>query len=263
MTRPARQTRLEHFLEAYQPMAAVVMDVIWDRVHRAGCSADDPASIQIAHDTIMEARLHEHSDILRRSPGDLKQAMSLVLNEAEESYQSNRAADRAKLAAHVAETAGKILEAEIPKWEQAFHWRAFIRGIAAIILLGVLCTGVGYAIGRADTASLEKSYVSIALEADAATWLLLQAINPNLDRVISENCSLGQEGHIQTPSGRRACDIPLWLEGPAAPQPLTTFQKTRAHIVSLTVRLPFSIILLLGGLLGIAVSSLWLRLRHS
>ena len=244
-------------------MAMGVMDVIWDRVHRAGCSADDPASIQIAHDTIMEARLHEHSNILRRSPGYLKQAITLALNEAEQNHQKNRAADRANLAAHVAETTGKILEAEIPKWERAFHWRTVVRGIVAFTLVAALCTGVGYAIGRTDTASLEKNYASIALEADAATWLRLQAVNPNLDRVISKNCSLGQEGHIQTESGRRACALPLWLEGPAAPKPLTTHQKSRAHIASLTARLPFSIILLLGGLLGIAVSSLWLRLRQS
>lgn len=87
-------------------------------------------------------------------------------------------------------------------------------------------------------------------------------VNPNLDEVISDQCRPGQQHHIATASGRKACAVPLWLEGDVVRLPTGFVGRTREHLTSLQARLPFGAVLTIGVLLGISISPPLRRLKR-
>lgn len=263
MKQPQRKTRLDDFLEAYQPLDKALLARIGKRVNGAGLSPDDPNSLQIAHETIIEARLRQHARALYDLPKNIELAVKLALQTAEITDQRNRAAHREEFSQQIAGTVSDVLEAEIPRWERSLHLRMVARlGLTAVLICTIGMTA-GYMIGRYDTARLNERYAEMAAQPDAGTWLHLQSVNGNLDEVLSNNCRPGQAQHIKTQDGQEACAVPLWLDAPEAPRPITTIQKAHSQFVSLRARLPFTIILLLGISVGIVASAGWHRIFKS
>lgn len=258
MTVAVRQTRLAHFLEAYHPLDAAVERKIWDRIRRAGWSPEDPMSLQIAHETISEAGMIGFARKLDHLPGQLASATRSMLEQVEESRVTERTADRQVTADRVAEEVGRALEGAMPKLERQFHWRVAQRLVVTIVFMGLCGAMVGYAAGRQDTGVLDSQYASLAAQGDAGTWLRLQSANGNLDGIISKHCLEGQGGFIPTDMGRRACAVPLWLEGEGSP----ATGQLQDQALSLRARMPFGVILTLGVLAGLALSSLVQHLRH-
>lgn len=252
MTPSNHRSRLSHFLEAYKPIDKEIIWRISDRVHRAGCSPDDPVSWQIAHDTIMEARLTAHAETHKKLPRRIAEALKTSFAEVQEEHTRALAAEKAMIAERVAKEAGEVLQASMPRLVRQFHWRVALQLIATFLLLAVLSAGTGYITGRSETSILQERYADVATQPDAQTWIALQKANDNLDKIISEKCRAGQEHHISSEtSTRRACAIPLWLEGQSAPAPASLPGQAGEHLTSVRAETPFWVILLFGAFLGI------------
>jgi len=259
-----RKTRLEHFLEAYQPLGLELQQRIWDRVHRAGWSAEDPMSLQIAHDAIMESRLASFGAKMDTLPARLDTAVQQAQEKVAAARTRAAAADRRAIATQVAQEATTALQAALPRFEKSVHRRAAQRLLVTLAIIGLLSGAGGYIWGRHDTRQLESKFAGLAERPDGKTWIRLLELNGNLDWILAKACTVGGSGDFVTADGRRACAVPLWLEDPIAapPGPLTVLDLATNHFVSLSVRLPFLVTLVIGALLGAAVLPLLHRLRR-
>ena len=258
------KTRLEHFLEAYQPLGLELQQRIWDRVHRAGWSPDDPMSLQIAHDAITEDRLARFAGKLGSLPGQLDKAVQDALDKVAAARTREAAADRKVIATQVAQEATTALQLALPRFEKSIHLRAAQRLVVMLAVIGLLCGAGGYIWGRHDRAQLESAFAGLAERADAKTWIRLLELNANLDSSLAKACAAGGSGGFITAEGRRACYVPLWLEAPieAVSGPLTVLDLATNHFASLSARLPFLVTLAIGALLGAAALPLLHRLRR-
>lgn len=258
------KTRLEHFLEAYQPLGLELQQRIWDRVHRAGWSPDDPMSLQIAHDAITEDRLARFAGKLGSLPGQLDKAVQDALDKVAAARTREAAADRKVIATQVAQEATTALQVALPRFEKSIHLRAAQRLFVTLAIIGLLGGICGYIWGRHDTSQLESAFAGLADRPDGKTWIHLVELNANLDWILAKACAAGGAGEFVTAEGRRACAVPLWLEAPIAapPGPLTVLDLAADHFASLSARLPFLVTLAIGALLGAAVLPLLQRLRR-
>ena len=259
-----RTTRLEHFLEAYQPLGPELQLRIWDRVDRAGWSPDDPMSLQIAHDAIMESRLASFGAKMDTLPAWLDTAVQQAQEKVAAARTREAAADRRAIATQVAQEATTALQAALPRFEKSVHRRAAQRLVVTLAIIGLLGGTFGYIWGRHDTRTLEGAFAGLAERPDGKTWIHLVELNANLDWILAKACAAGGSGAFVTAEGRRACAVPLWLETPIAapPGPLTVLDIATDHFASLSARLPFLVTLAIGALFGAAVLPLLQRLRR-
>ncbi|MFN3157362.1 hypothetical protein [Marivita cryptomonadis] len=253
MKSSTRKTRVEHFLEAFQSLNPDLLERIWDRIHRASWSADDPASVQIAHDTIMEEMLVNSLRRIEAVPETIQKMAEATSADIDRTYRQQRDRDMTAISSSVAAASSAVLQSELPKWERSYHWRTAARLFSSTALACVIALAVGYIVGREDTAGLSDEYAALAHQADAATWIRLQTLNFNLDNLISTHCRPGQPGHILTTTGQKACDLPLWIEALPAPRPVTTWARAADQVTSVSARMPFGFTLGIGILIGIAI----------
>ncbi len=254
MTDGTKTTRTHHFLAAYQPLPPDLECQIWDRVHRAGFSGDDPTSIMIAHDTIVEARLAK-SDILydglpKRAAQAVKHAMGGMIAE----YISVQNRQNTKIASQVVDATLKALMQRLPTLERTLQWRGIVQFIFAFTLIAVLLVGAGYVVGRSETRGLETGYAGLANQPDAKTWQMLQRLNPSVDDFIATLCRPGQAGYQKTESGRDACVFTFFIDAPSLASSSGFLSTLRKHLMSIRASMPFEIIFAFGVLAGLAMT---------
>lgn len=257
-------TRLAHLLEGYRPLEQDLEDTIWDRIHRAGWSPDDPMSLQIAHDTVQERRLASFADKMATLPAQIETAVQTALVTVEASHASAVLADRHVIAAQVARVATNALQVALPRFEKSVHRRTAQRLLLSLAILSIVVGVTGYIWGRHDTRQFEEKFVELAVRADAKTWIRLLELNGNLQWTLSEACAPAGSGFFLAADGRPACYVPLWLDAPdmPAPGPLTVVESATDHLASVGSRSPFFVILGFGVLLGAALRPLPRHLRR-
>ena len=252
------KTRLEYFLEGYAPLENEVKSKILDRVYRASLSLDDPMSLQIAHDTILENRMASFGGKIAALPGQLDKGVQSALDKVEASRVRAAKVDRQAIAEQVAREATGALQAALPRFERTLHSRTVLRLVLTLALLSLVAGLAGYIWGRHDTRQLEEKFAELAVRADAKTWIRMLELNGNLEWTLSEACDAGDTRFFWAADGRPACNVPLWLDAPDMPTrgPLTVVDSATDHLVSFGSRSPFFVILGFGVLLGAALRSL-------
>lgn len=252
------KTRLDYFLEGYAPLENEVKFKILDRVYRASLSLDDPMSLQIAHDTILENRMASFGGKIAALPGQLDKGVQSALDKVEASRVRAAKADRQAIAEQVAREATGALQAALPRFETALHRRTAQRLLMSLVLLSVVVGLAGYIWGRHDTRQLEEKFAELAVRADAKTWIRLLDLNSNLEWTLSEACAAGGSGFFLAADGRPACYVPLWLDAPDMPTrgPSTVMESATDYLASFGSRSSFFVILGFGVLLGAALRSL-------
>jgi hypothetical protein len=261
MTPRLKKTRLEHFLEPYQPLPEGIEAQIWDRVHRAGWAPDDPVSLQIAFDLIQQARMEDHLKTLDAAPQKIRNAIADGAFKVQQSHHAHRSAEWTDIGNRVEGEVRKALHQGMAGLQREFQWRIAQRIVGGLVLLILLTGGTGYIVGRHDTERLAESYAALSVEPDARTWMDLQRVNPNIDVTMAKFCRPGAARRIDSPNGQAACEIPLWIQ-PPAPRPSTAMEKLQAYIGSLQARLPFPAVLVLGILIGLCLAPLARRARQ-
>ena len=88
--------------------------------------------------------------------------------------------------------------------------------VAICLVVGVIALAMGYGLGRADGAAIDRRWQALSLRADAANWLDLISANGDLAKTLRENCGSGAKTAYSV-QGTRACTVPLWLEGAPGP----------------------------------------------
>lgn len=264
MAPAVKKTRLGHFLEGYQPLEKELEAKIWDRVFRAGWSPDDPMSLQIAHDTILENRMASFGGRMSALPGQFDKGVQSALDKVEAARARTSKADRQAIAEQVAQDTTAALQAALPRFERTLHRRTAQRLVLTFALLSLVAGTGGYIWGRHDTAQFETQFAAFATRADALTWISLLASNVNVDENLSEACTSNGSGLFMTPEGRRACLVPLWLDasGIPTPGPLTVTDFATDHLTSLLTRSSAFVLLGVGFLIGAVLRPLLRKLRR-
>lgn len=258
------KTRLGHYLEGYRPLEKAVEASIWDRVHRANMSAEDPMSLQIASDTIQEDRMRNFAAKMEGLPGKLDKAVQSALDKVEASRARAAKADRQAIAEQVAQDTTAALQTALPRFERTLHRRTVQRLVLTLAFITLVTGTGGYIWGRHDTARFETQFAAFATRADAVTWISLLTSNVNMDANMSEACTPGGSGFFMTPEGRRACYVPLWLDTPdiPTPGPLTVTDFATAHLMSWRTRSSSFVLLGVGFLIGAVLRPLPRKLRR-
>lgn len=219
MPGPEKNSRVAIFLATHGPLNERTEALIWHRVHLAGWGVDDPASVQIAHDTLFEARMRGLLAEIKQAPFELKKSMATSIKALQAAQMKGEANYAWRIADRIADETRNSLAKSLPKLEAQL--KAGARGANCRVVLG-LCAGVlifsaviaagGFVMGRAVIHDLQAQYQDLAGRPDAASWQALQRANGDLDDLIADKCASGQAGHINDATGRRACFLPLWLE---------------------------------------------------
>ncbi|MEP1315008.1 MAG: hypothetical protein ABJL57_00590 [Hyphomonas sp.] len=224
MTGPAKKNRIEHFIAAYEPLDGKTESLIWDRVHRGGWGLDDPASIQIAHDTIMEARMTTHLALVAQLPDQIAKATIDSVSSIQAFQAREKSSYAKRIAHHIASETRDGLVKIIPMLETELAtgarlrlrrwqlWRAFG------MLLTIAFVGYGsYVMGRTETSGNASEFAELATRTDAPAWLELLRANRHIDLLIAEFCVPGQPNYFHHTDGRAACNFSLFLEETSPP----------------------------------------------
>lgn len=263
MTEAPKTTRVAHFIAAYDPLDEKTQKLIWDRVHRGGWGPDDPMSLQIAHDTIMEARMEANLAAATRLPDRITKATDASISAVQKSQAQERTAYARNIAHQIAKETRSSLVESMPRLEAQLARRARSRraltwalGVFSILLVAAFIGLSGFVMGRVTTADLDLQFAEQATRPDADTWLDLLRENGNLDDLIADHCGPGRAGHISDPSGRAACRLPLWLDDIEAPVSRGVFARAKGFLVSAWAKLSYeglAIIALVLGVFGITI----------
>ena len=187
-------------------------DWAWRALLDCGMEPNQPASLFVVVAGIL--RLAG-----KTLPGQIEDAARRATGEVADAAAARVAAAQAELASQVGEQVASAAEATLDRRQEALN-RLAVRSIAAtvaVVLLGavVIGGGVGYGWGRAETADLGREWAALASRADAAAWVRLAEVNPDLRAALREACGPGGPNRITT-GGTAACNVPLWLEGAVA-----------------------------------------------
>ena len=251
MTKQEDNSRLAHFLKGYPDTTPELESVIYDRMHRAGLSPNDPTSWLIAHNTITETKMLEHGKQIDSLPPRIAKKLMDSFDQVENKHVQALAAEKSAIAKRVADEAGAALREGMPRLVRQFHWRVALHLIATFMVATVLATGVGYVSGRAETSTLAAQQAALAARPDASTWIRLQTANGNIDDIIVKHCLRGQQHFVETGTERGACNVPLNLDGQAVPAPAGIAGQVEEQLVSTRAKMSFVAILFLGGLIGV------------
>lgn len=256
MTQQNETSLLEHFLEGYPDITPELRKIIWERVHRAQMSGNDPACWQIAHVAIMEAMMLEHVKQLHNLPPQIAKKLKDSFGQVQDKHAQVLTAETSVIAKRVADETGAAVREAMPRLVRQFHWRVAAHLFVTFLVAAVLIAGVAHMSGRSVTNSIAAEQAEFAPRPDAETWNKLQRVNGNIDEIIAKNCRFGQENYVPNGTLRGACNIPLNLDGPTIPAPVGLAGQVQEQLITTRAKMSFGAILLLGMIIGLGVSSL-------
>lgn len=217
MTPTPKPSRLDRYLDTYPGLPAQLRKTIWDRMDGANCSADDPISLQVASDVILQYRLQKHSDLVKGIPAKVNEASKSIEDKLVACNERHLTDARKLVAQDVRCAVEGTLDASFPKLERLHVVRAARVLCSAGLAIAVLAVGAGFFLGHRYAVQHGGEYAALAQEPDAATWRKLQRINGDIDRTLAEHCREGSANYRRSASGLERCGIWLTIEQATEP----------------------------------------------
>ena len=191
-------------------------DLTWRRMTDLGVNPDDPLWVYLAVTGLLEKAARTIPEAVEAVPERVEQAARRAVGPVVEAATARVEAAHATLAqstgAAVAASASEHFRTmERIRAREVALWTAGI-----VLAGGIVCGGVGYGIGRAETTSVTAQWSALSTRADGAEWLKLIAANADLREQKAKFC--GPQQHRTDPIQKRPyCEFPLWIEGTVVP----------------------------------------------
>lgn len=217
MIRTPKPSRLDRYLDTYPELPTQVRRTIWKRMDAAQCSADDPISLPIAQDVILQYRLQKHSNLVEGMPAKVNEAAKIIEGKLVACNERHLTDARKQVKQDVQRAVERTLNARFPELERLHVVRAARVLCSAGVAIAVLAVGAGFFLGHRYAVQRGGEYAALAQEPDAATWRKLQRINDDIDRTLADACREGERTYLRLASGLERCSIVLTIEQASEP----------------------------------------------
>lgn len=195
-------------------------DKAWRRIADLGMTPDDPTVIYLAVAGVLEKAATEIPRAIASVPARVEEAAKRAVGSVAEAAMIAARASVADSAELVVEGAKADIRAAAVRTLNAAAARETAKTsfltIATTLMIAVVALGIGYGLGRADGAAIDRRWQALSLRPDASSWLDLISANGDLAKTLRESCGAGAKP-AYTVQGTRACSVPLWLEGAPGP----------------------------------------------
>jgi hypothetical protein len=195
-------------------------DLAWSRIRDLGLTPDDPTVIYLAVGGLLEAAAKEIPDAVKGLPAAVEAAARRAVGPVSEAAAKAASTNILKLADSISERVGVAIEQEAQSafaaLKDATEFRLNINLIGVITICFGLIGLVGFGQGKSRVEAIAQEWQALALRADAEAWFALAETNPNLAATLRGSCGPSSPAAYVV-NGSRACNVPLWIDAPAAP----------------------------------------------
>lgn len=205
------KSRVEFVLEDYV-LPVKVVNLIWNRIHRANCNGDDPVAVQIALDTIVESRFTEMAalpeEIASAAEASMIETYEVTFEKQGEILSKALVSDASAQFRHALSTCEKVAARGM-----------LLRGcfILMLVLAFGLIAGAHYAENR--IVGLSDTHRQFAVRPEAEFWLALQNANYGVEHYLTDQCSRGSPHvRVDEATNREICTMNLFIQE-RAPHP--------------------------------------------
>jgi len=191
-------------------------DLAWRRIADLGLSPDDPTVIYLAVAGLLEAAAKTIPGAIDALPARIEEAAKRAVGPVAKAATARVEAAHAALAEQTGEA---VAVTALAHFERADRRRDFGIGLKLIALVVAIALGFGIAgwgLGRSNVTGIATEWAALAARTDSPSWFNLARSNADLALTLRTYCGPGAQ-QVITVNGGRACNVPLWLEGSAAP----------------------------------------------
>jgi hypothetical protein len=187
-------------------------DKTWNRMVLLNLNADDPTVLFLVLAGLLEKAAETVPTAINSIPSRMKMATAGLQESVADAAVKKLQAHQDKNAARIARAIAASATQHFAALENLRRLRvsSAIVAVACLIFLSSFIAGVK--VGRMSVDGLAAASRELLGRADANSWLSLARANHGIDKQLSVNCSDGAPGAFRE-SGRRACRVPLWVEG--------------------------------------------------
>ena len=229
-------------------LSVQAQDAAFARIRALGLSPDDPATIHVVVGAALEAQAGVLLAQIEAAPSTLKRAATEAVEPVAKAAVERARVDLNKLGHSVVRKMAASLQSEAEKSFDALQKSVRVRVGASLaftlFVVTALAFGAGVWLGSRQAANFERTWESLAARSGAATWVALIENNIDIDAAIRGTCGPGMPAQV-VQDGSRACQVPLWLDLPAAPSlpsalatgwsgALAWFNQWPAHVLLLS-----------------------------
>lgn len=233
----------------------------WNVMSKAGLPRDDMTALYFVllakFDGLTAGVTNDIRDAGKRNVVEVRKAVRAATEEAAhalpETMRKQFAGHMSSIATSLTDTTSAAIDREARRRD-----RTYMGGFAlAVALLVVVASAGTYQMGRNAVSADAAQWGALVNLPDGERWVNLARLNPNIDRVLAQGCTVG-EGRIV--SGARICDLPLAVTAPIATS--EGANAVRLSIAEWANRLGVWGLLGVGALLGWIGSSIARKLAR-
>lgn len=211
----ALRTRLERASDAFG-LSKEGRDLTLSQVFGSQQSPDDPTVVVAVMANYTREIAAPLVQAIEGLPAAIDDASKKAVGQVVKGATARVEEAHARLTENVGEAVGVIAADHLARVEKRREVRIGANLIAVALALVIVAGFAGWRMGKADTAGLTAEWAALVQRSDSPAWASMIAANPDLNSSIRNNCGAGSP-RSRVVQGARVCEIPLWLEGAAAP----------------------------------------------
>lgn len=197
-------------------LAPEARDLAWRRMSDIGLSPDDPTVVYLAVGGLLEQAAATVPAAIDAIPAKVEEAAKRAVGPVAKAASARVEAAHAALAEQTGEAVALAATAHFERADRRRDFGIGLHLIGLLVAVAVGCGLLGWSLGRSNVAGIATEWAALASRADSSAWLGLVRSNGDLNLTLRTYCGPGAAA-VVTVQGGRACNVPLWLEGSAAP----------------------------------------------
>lgn len=196
-------------------------DLAWRRMSDIGLSPDDPTVVFLAVGGLLEHAAATLPAAIDALPARIEDAAKRAVGPVAKAATARVEAAHAALAEQTGEAVATAAVAHFERADRRHDFGIGLKLIALLVAIGLAAGIAGWSLGRGNVTGIATEWAGLASRTDSGAWFRLARSNPDLALTLRTYCGPGAPAVINV-QGARACNVPLWLEGNAAPAAGTT-----------------------------------------